>query len=119
MGTTPWLFTGAVCLPRPAPLWPAWRHAIVLVIVLLLNAADGLLTLHIVYMGAGWEQNPLLRGMLVEGPGYFLGAKLLLCGISLALLWRARQHLLAHLIALTAAALYTTVVAYELLNLAR
>jgi len=119
MGATPWLFTGYLCPQRLAPAWPAWRHAVVLSLVLLLNVADGWLTLHIVLTGAGWEQNPLMRGLLAEGPGYFLGTKLFLCGASLALLWRARQRVLAHLVAIAAAVIYGTAVAYQLLNLAR
>lgn len=96
----------------------AWRHLLVLGLVLLLNIVDGCLTLRVVHNGWGWERNPLMRALLEQGAGYFLGVKLAVCASALALLWLARQRSAARLAAAGVALLYAGVVGYALLNLA-
>jgi hypothetical protein len=88
-------------------------------LVLALNLTDGALTLHVVQDGLGWERNPLMRALLTEGSSYFLGVKLLVCGLALALLWFARRDRKAHLVAALAAIVYGAVVGYTVLNLVR
>ncbi len=64
----------------------------VLVGIFALNIADGLLTVYWVYTGFSTEANPLMDILLGwGGPGAFMAIKLLLVGLGLILLWRARH----------------------------
>jgi hypothetical protein len=92
-------------------------HTVLLLALLVSRVTDGLLTLHIVGTGLSWELNPLLQPVVAEQAGPFLGRKLLVCGLSDALLWFARRHRLAPLVTRRAVAVYGAVMAYELSQL--
>lgn len=91
--------------------------------VLILSTLDGLATLRLMALGME-EANPVMRALLVCGPGMFLAGKFTLTALGLRVLVAARGRPLfgtqlktGHVI-LTLAVLYVLLLVYELRLLA-
>ena len=63
--------------------------------VLILNLADGVLTLHWYFSGGADEANPLMAVLISRHPVLFITAKTLLVALGILLLWRYRRKALA------------------------
>ena len=71
-----------------------WLKGIV-VVILVLNVADAVLTLVAVARGYAYEANPLLAPLVHGYPYLFAVGKFLLVSLGAWLLWRLRRHPLA------------------------
>lgn len=79
--------------------------------ILLLNLADGMLTLHWVGSGRAREINPLMSQLLDTHPVLFMAIKVILVCLGILLLWRWRDRVMA------VASLYLCFIAYGLILL--
>lgn len=90
------------------------RHEIFLVVmVLILNILDALLTLDYLEKG-GWEANPVARGLLDLGDAWFLGAKTGLIGLCLLFLLVHQTFKFVRLALYVLTAFYSLLFCYHL-----
>lgn len=83
-------------------------------LILLLNLLDALYTTY--WLGLGWasEANPVMASAFELGPVLFLVSKLMLVSMSVWLLWRNRDRMLARLSAIPLGMLYAFVAGQHL-----
>ena len=74
-------------LPRQFE-WLKW----VIVLIFIINAIDGLLTVVWVLSGQAEEANPLMADLLARSPAAFIIIKLVLVAMGSYLLWRYRRQ---------------------------
>lgn len=89
---------------------PRDSFQLALILLLLLNFADALFTLHWVTTGVATEANPVMAWALDHGAEFFLLSKLLIVTSGVALLWRHADRPSVRLAAVPAFVLYSLVV---------
>lgn len=80
-----------------------------LLALFLLNLLDAVATLLWVEAGLATEANPVMAAALDSGPATFLGAKIAVVTLSMALLWRHRARLFPRIAAIPLCLLYAAV----------
>jgi hypothetical protein len=95
-------------------LVPPGAYERVLRLLLLLNLMDALFT--IAWIGWGWasEANPVMAMAIEQSPSGFILAKVALVSLAVGLLWRLREHRMAHAAVIPLGLLYAFVAGQHL-----
>ena len=84
-----------------------------MVMLIVMNAIDGLLTIFWVTTARAVEYNPLMALLLDIHPALFMGIKCALVSLGAILLLRHREHMLAVLSLATVCAVYVIVLTHH------
>ena len=82
-----------------------------------MNALDMMFTLQAMDLGGG-EANPIIRALLETGVPLAFVVKLLIVVLASLAIWRLKRYRAGLMAGVIVATLYTTVVAYHVVNLA-
>ena len=83
---------------------------ILLIVLVILNFADAILTLHWIDQGIAQEANPLMRAWIQISPDLFIAIKITLVILGTALLWICRKNKLAYWAGIFCLSIYSLII---------